>query len=210
MWWQVLWLALLLSLLQSKSCASSLFPGTPPPRPPTPPPRPPPHRYLDHALIHPSPPLHPHSSSNTFLDFYDGLDDPGEAWEEDESWWDGVEEVILTNSFNDGFSYDDLYYDDLYDINYTCTDTMECDEFDSFPPPPDSILTLPPPPVPPFLQGAIGRLQEEGRKRKKLEPQEVGKEEEDEEEGREWEEDQCSLCEWASGGNNTLSLLPPV
>ncbi|XP_071548129.1 uncharacterized protein [Panulirus ornatus] len=207
MWWQVLRLALLLSL-QRKSCASSLFPGDPPPRPPIPPPRPPhPVRYFDHPLIYPSRTLHPYpAGGSASLDFYDGLEDAGETWEEDESWWDGVEEVILTNSFSDGFSYDDLFYDDLYDINYTCTDSMECEEFASLPPPPDFILTLPPPPVPPFLQGAIGRLQEEGRKRKKLEPQEEDLKEEE----LEWDFDQCSLCDWATGGNNTLSLLPPA
>ncbi|XP_066967173.1 uncharacterized protein [Macrobrachium rosenbergii] len=198
-------LLLVLSVgLQGGCWASSLFPGDRTPRPPTPPP-PRPH-YYDHPFAHHG---HYHPShtqgGSAFLDFYDGMDDPIEPWEEDESWWDGVEEVVLTNSFNGGFTYDDLYYDDLYDANYTCTDTLECEEFSALPPPPDFILTLPPPPVPPFLQGAIGRLQEEGRKRKKLE----STEDEDEDKEQDLEYDQCSLCEWATGGNNTLNLLPP-
>lgn len=238
-WWWCWWRggAGLSLLLLAPAFGSSLFPGDPPPRPPNAPPQPPqspqppPYHvlYYDHSYP-PSRPLHhqPGSGGNTgsqgksnaFLDFYDGLEDVGESWEDDEGWWDGVEEVVLTNSFTDGFyAYEEqLYDDDLYDINYTCTDSMPCDEFAYLPPPPDSILTLPPPPVPPFLNGAIGRLQEEGRKKREEEKNEEseaegeakdGEEEEDEGGGRKWANDECSLCDWATGGNNTLNLLPP-
>lgn len=236
-WWWCWWRggAGLSLLLLAPAFGSSLFPGDPPPRPPNAPPQPPqppPYHvlYYDHSYP-PSRPLHPQTGSgggggsggrsNAFLDFHDGLEDVGESWEDDEAWWEGVEEVVLTNSFTDGFfAYEEqLYEDDLYDINYTCTDSMPCDDFAYLPPPPDSILTLPPPPVPPFLTGAIGRLQEEGRKKREEEKSESQEEREagggeegdgDEEDGgRKWVNDECSLCDWATGGNNTLNLLPP-
>ncbi|XP_076053526.1 uncharacterized protein LOC143032542 [Oratosquilla oratoria] len=222
-WVPAMLLLLLLGLLR-KTRSSSLYPGGHAHRPPGPPPSDlhPPHSH--HHSFH----LDPFAlgvsqrgmsgggggggggggrGGQGFVDFHDGYEEVGESWEEDDTWWEGVEEVILSNNFLDSYTYEDLYDDDVLDVNFTCTHSLDCREFEGLPPPPNFVLSVPPPPVPPFMEGGMSHLVETNSLASKSRISDEGAE------GEEDSEDafpQCSLCDWAVGGNVTLTLIPPA
>ena len=155
----------------------------------------------------------------------DLLEDYGVPFEEDESWWDGAEEIDLTQPFTD-YLDDYLIYEDFLYNNTTsiislpsCLDldeTPDCSVIPNIPPPPDMILILPPPPVPPDLRGVEGLLLEATKKWQKQEEikslTDDSVYQDDDFKNSVWDnsEHMCVLCEWAVGGNDTIDFLPPM
>lgn len=120
----------------------------------------------------------------------------GEGWEEEDGWWDGVEEIDLTqpSQYNGNTQ---LYLVPLAPVEQELTDqslVIDCGgeafcDIEMFPPPPK--LAMPPPPLPPFMPGLVNMI-----RRQSLEvfigvpPQ-----------------SHCSLCQWAYQGNSSLTTL---
>ena len=113
------------------------------------------------------------------------------GWDDDDGWWDGVEEIDLTQRPPEYNDETQLYLvplqeDDDNDNQYDCFLNIPEDVCDlgKFPRPPPELF-VPPPPLPPFLPGLAPLAQSQ----------------------RPTEQDECLLCHWAEHGNLSSTLL---
>ena len=132
-------------------------------------------------------------------------------WTEDLDWWENAEEIDLTANIPPEEGIDFLLQDDYPLFNESTFLDLDCDDFITLPAPP-SLEYIPPPPLPPFLEGMGDILQESFRRWHRRNTVDFYQPEDNDlyRKKLEWvsfEENKCSICDWANGGNETLELL---
>lgn len=180
------------------------------------------HHYYSQQNQHQRPPQHylqyhhqiNHHNSGDGLS--EGILEGGDPYhsgeEEDPNWWDGAEEIDLTQKIHPPFPdpYPDSFHlvplnpfqDSVQDFFEnpdslffgSCGDENVC-EVGPFPPPPE--LFVPPPPMPPFMPGLAAMLGTEGGLPGEELPAAGGR----------TPDGTCTLCHWATEGNSSAVFV---